>query len=219
MYQGTHVRWSLIAHHILGTSLINKRRWLIYVVKPSTVRWPVLIMPIRTGQTLSNLVVFLSSLEDWHVDFYNLHGFSVIKPSDRTCKWHSDLRKAAVIRTRRARRIDENHSFYNASANIGESLYHRRHVLGVCSKALATTAELMNLTSDSVFHIIPLKPASIFSQNDGMIMVWAPCRMSSLNASGKLRSQHISIPTVPIGESKASEVRGQMIPAGAVQNA
>ena len=45
---------------------------------------------------------------------------------------------------------------------------------------------------------------SLRFQNVGTIIIFAPPAISSRNASGKARSQHISIPTLPRGVSKAT---------------
>lgn len=41
-------------------------------------------------------------------------------------------------------------------------------------------------------------------QKVGIMIIFAPCDINSLNASGNARSQQISSPTLPIGVSKAS---------------
>lgn len=45
---------------------------------------------------------------------------------------------------------------------------------------------------------------AIYVQKVGMMMICAPWAMSSRKASGKARSQQISIPTLPTGVSNTS---------------
>jgi len=83
----------------------------------------------------------------------------------------------------------------------------------VFSKHLAVSTESKNNASALGLIASPFSEQSKSVQNVGTITIFAPCEISSLHASGKAKSQQISIPTFPSGVSKtgcssiAEEVR------------
>jgi hypothetical protein len=74
----------------------------------------------------------------------------------------------------------------------------------VFSKARVVKAESMNSISELGLCARPSFEVSCIPQKVGMIMSFAPWDISSLNASGKARSQQMSKPALPNGVSKAS---------------